>query len=213
MLNNKKHKVLLLSMVLLLVIGAGSVIAFIVTKTDNVENQFTPSHVSCEVSEVMENNVKKEVKITNTGDTTAFIRAQVVATWVKPVDGSTTEYETYGKAPEKGVDYEIVYDDEANNPEKIDWFKKDGFWYYEGPVLEETATAVLIASCTPVGNNAPEDYILSVEIIAEAIQAAGGSEVGDPAVWTPAATQAWGVTVNFDENNKPVSITAPAEGN
>ena len=63
----------------------------------------------------------------------------------------------------------------------------------------ELSTSVLFTDCKLAGGKAaPEGYGLSVEIIADAVQADGGSKFGD--VWKPAVEQAWGdvVSVNND---------------
>jgi len=113
--NNKKQKILLLSLVVLLLISTGSVIAFLTASSQDVNNKFTPSNVSCEVNEQFvadgDEILKSDVTIENTGKANAFIRAEVVVTWKKKVqndDGSTT-IETYGIPPVKDEDYSIGF--------------------------------------------------------------------------------------------------------
>ena len=76
--------VLLVSCLALLVSVTGT-LAYLVTNTPDVVNTFTPGKVSCTVEEPgwqNGNTVKQNVTIKNTGNTDAFIRAAVVATWV-----------------------------------------------------------------------------------------------------------------------------------
>ena len=81
---NRKKTVLLLAMVVLILAGAvGGTLAYIVTSSGPVQNTFTPAHVTCAVEEdFSDNTIKKDVKIRNTGNTSAYIRAAIVANWV-----------------------------------------------------------------------------------------------------------------------------------
>ena len=73
---------LVICLILLLMISVGGTIAFVVTHTSEIRNTFTESVVKCEVDETFEDNVKSNVSIKNTGDTTAYIRAFVNVTWM-----------------------------------------------------------------------------------------------------------------------------------
>ena len=88
---------LVICLILLLMISVGGTIAFVVTHTSEIRNTFTESVVKCEVDETFKDNVKSNVSIKNTGDTTAYIRAFVNVTWmnesgeVASVSPKTTE--------------------------------------------------------------------------------------------------------------------------
>ena len=73
---------LVICLILLLMISVGGTIAFVVTHTSEIRNTFTESVVKCEVDETFKDNVKSNVSIKNTGDTTAYIRAFVNVTWM-----------------------------------------------------------------------------------------------------------------------------------
>ena len=66
--------------------------------------------------------------------------------------------------------------------EQVDKTKKSG---------KNNVTGNLINSIKPIGNNAPEGYYLSVQILSSAIQADGVNAKG-----TPAVVDAWGVEYN-----------------
>ena len=83
-----------------------------------------------------------------------------------------------------GTDYSISYNED-------DWFLEDGFWYCVSPITSGTSP-VLIKECTPVSGRTPEGYSLSVEILAQTVQALGSTDGTD----IPAAQNAWGVTVS-----------------
>ena len=167
--NRKKSVALLVSVLVLVCAAVGGTIAFLMAQSGPVENVFKPSKVTTSVDETLEGGAKKDVKIKNTGDTEAWIRAAVVVTW-QDNDGKV-----YGTAPGE-ADYTIDYGTENG------WKKgADGFWYYTRPVAAGESTGVLIASCTSQGT-APEGYSLNVEIIGSGIQSKPASVFGTQ--WT-----------------------------
>ena len=183
----KRSLVLVVSVLALVLAVAGGTLAWLSANTTPVTNTFTPAQVSCTVEETFKNNVKSDVKIKNTSNIDAYIRAYVVVTW------KNAEGEVYGKLPVagEGKDYTINYDLDNG------WVKGgDGYYYYTSPVAaDDGLTGVLITKCEPVANKAPADYDLSVEIIAEAIQSQPNSAV----------QEAWGVTI---ANGSVTTVTA-----
>lgn len=173
----KRLATLLVSLVLVLGVAVGGTVAFLSTRTDSKENTFTPSKVTCAVTETFNNNVKSNVAVKNTGDTTAFIRAAINVTWMKDAEAGT-EYgaanqTVSAKVPVKDTDYSIKLADNTN------WIQgADGYYYYKQPVNPQDSTEVLIEECK-LQNNAsvPDGYHLSVEIVASAIQSAPDSVV------------------------------------
>lgn len=171
----RKEFVLLVSVFAMIAGVVGGTVAYLVADTEPLTNNFDLAEVSCSVKEEFDNRIKENVKIQNTGDIPAYIRAKVVVTW-KDEDGNV-----YGQAPVKGTDYSIQYN-------AIDWEQDGDYWYYDEPVAPVTEnncyTPVLINSCSPIADQTPEGYHLSVEILAEAIQS-------EP---TKAIQEAWGYT-------------------
>lgn len=162
----KRLATLLVSLVLVLGVAVGGTVAFLSTRTDSKENTFTPSKVTCEVTETFNNNVKSNVAVKNTGDTTAFIRAAINVTWMSNQDAANQTVSA--KVPVKDTDYSIQLADNTN------WIRgADGYYYYKLPVDPQVSTGVLIEECK-LQNNAsvPDGYHLSVEIVASAIQSA-----------------------------------------
>ena len=169
----KRSLVLVVSVLVLLLAVAGGTLAWL-TAQDSVNNTFTPAHVTCDVVEEFKDGIKSNVKIKNTSDIPAYIRAYIVVTW-KDSTGNV-----YGKLPVAGTDYEMSINTNKG------WTQKDGYWYCNTAVASGGFTPVLIDSCTS-NNSAPDDnYKLSVEIIAEAIQSSPAEAVGT----------AWGVTIS-----------------
>ena len=169
----KRSLVLVVSVLVLLLAVAGGTLAWL-TAQDSVNNTFTPAHVTCDVVEEFKDGIKSDVKIKNTSDIPAYIRAYIVVTW-KDSTGNV-----YGKLPVAGTDYEMSINTNKG------WTQKDGYWYCNTAVASGGFSPVLIDSCTS-NNSAPDDnYKLSVEIIAEAIQSSPAEAVGT----------AWGVTIS-----------------
>ena len=176
---------LVICLILLLMISVGGTIAFVVTHTSEIRNTFTESVVKCEVDETFKDNVKSNVSIKNTGDTTAYIRAFVNVTWMN-------ESGEVASVSPKSTDYRIDYSDSG-------WLEgSDGYWYYSLPVQPNDKTAVLINSCQLLETaSAPDGYYLSVEIVCSAIQSTPVSVVSD--IWKVQLSDDKIVRVNGNE--------------
>lgn len=152
--------VLLLTMLLaILTCAIGGTIAWITTSTDSIENTFGPSEVTVTVTDNVTGNVKNNVVITNTGNTDAYIRAAIVANWVK--------------------DNEIVAPWTDSVSINSGWVKVGNFYYYTSPVAPGNATGTaLFTSYT-----APEAPVggahLEMNILAQAIQSSPANAIQD----------------------------------
>lgn len=177
--NNKPrirmNKLAILFIAVVMLIGAvvGSTVAFLVTETAPVENKFTYASVSCAVSETFNGTTKENVQIKNTGTTDAYIRATYVVNWLNK-DG------TIAASVPEGYEYKLT-----ENPNgKWTYNPNDGYFYYWTPVAPGGLTADSLLTCTVTKQPENPQYILSVEILATAVQS------------TPAKAvqEAWGVT-------------------
>ena len=160
-----------------LMIGAAAIsstVAFLYVYDEPVVNKFIPSKVTTAVVEDITKvqGVKSDVKIANTGDTSAWIRAAVVVTW------QDTEGNVYGQMP-TDEDYTIVFNLQDQNDPDGKWEKaNDGFYYWSKPVPVNENTGVLITSCSPQNHNGitvgsgenAVTYYLTVEILGSGIQ-------------------------------------------
>ena len=164
--------------VLALLLGiVGASLAYLSMKTEPVKNEFTYGKVSCEVLEDFDGTVKNNVRIKNTGNIPAYIRARVVVTW-KNENG-----DIYGTKPVLGEDYSFDF-----NSEKWIGMTTDSglYFYFPDPVELGAETDWMLYNFKKSENaNVPEGYDLSVEILADAIQSEPVSAV----------EEAWGVTV------------------
>lgn len=170
----KKYKKMLAVAVSCLCIAAFTVTgvwAYLTSNPDPLVNEFTPAKVSCAVDETFQDGIKSDVRIRNTGNVEAYVRAIVVATFVSD-DGKV-----YATAPKEGVDYIVDWG-------TMGWVKgSNGYWYSKKPIAPNEQTYPLIETATSV--KSPNGYKLSIQIAASAIQS------------TPekAVTEAW--NVNF----------------
>lgn len=172
--NKKKIAIVLVSVLAACTVAAGSSLAFLFTNTDPVVNAFEPSRVTTSVDEKIDHSVKNEVKIQNTGDIKAYIRADVVVTW-QDAKGETGNI--YGKTPVEGVDYTMTW----SGLNDSSWIQgDDGFYYYTGEVLPGGYTSELFTNCKVMETaEVPEGYELNVEILGSGIQSTPDKVVGE----------------------------------
>lgn len=172
----RMNKLAILFIAVVMLIGAvvGSTVAFLVTDTQPVTNTFTYASVSCAVKETFNGATKENVQIQNTGTTDAYIRATYVVNWLNKEDGTI--------AASVPTDYTYTLEE---NPKNV-WTKgNDGYFYYWMPVAPGNSTPESLLTCTvtyPQGVTDPQ-YILSVEILATAVQSTPANAV----------YEAWGV--------------------
>ena len=156
--NKKTSVIMMVYLLLMLTLVVGTTLAILIDETVPVENAFTPSEVTSEVVETFNNNVK----VKNTGDTEAYIRAKVVVTW-KDSSGNI-----YREEPVEGVDYTIEW---CNGK----WLSgNDGFYYYQESIDPGKETDILFTNCQLMnGVTHPDEdgnFHLNVEILCSAIQ-------------------------------------------
>ena len=184
---------ILIAACVLVMIMAVTAMAYLSATTEKVENSLTPATDPWPtVQEIFQDNVKADVKV-NVGnlDYAVYVRAVILVNWEK--DGSSGTY--YGLAPTLGTDYTLALN-------TGDWFEKDGFYYYKTSI-HSGSTANLINNCTLAATaDPPAGYHLMVQIVAQTIQALGGTDSDD----TPAVTAAWGIEVNTDGTLKDPSL-------
>ena len=158
MRNIKRMAVLLLAMAALLCAAVGGTTAYLVDVTQPVANTFTVPSLETEIREKFDRAVKNSVRIANTGEIAAYVRAAVVVSW-KNAAGHIL-----AQRPVAGRDYSISWT-------KNGWIERGGFFYYTAPVAPGGETGVLFTACRPLQAAPAEGYALHVEIISEAVQA------------------------------------------
>lgn len=168
--------VLAIALILILSCTIMGTLMFIVDKTDEVKNVFTPSNVSTEITEEFNGTIKKNVNITNTGNIPVYVRVNLVT---YRVSESGTKIGGTATIP----DFTLG----------VGWFKgNDGFYYYEAKVQAgESPENPLIGKpgITLVKYEDVDGGKQVIEVMGEAIQA-------EPAT---AVQEAWSaVKVNAD---------------
>ena len=164
--NNKPrirmNKLAILFIAVVMLIGAvvGTTVAFLVTETKPVENKFSYATIGTRIDENFDGTTKKDVTVTNTGDTAAYIRATYVVTWRSKVGGTVVT-----SVPD-GYSYTLTTCTDGS------WLEaNDGYFYYKTAVAPNGVTEGSLLTCTVKYPEGVEpEYILSVEILAEAIQ-------------------------------------------
>ena len=158
----KKKLTVLVALLLLVTVSVGGTLAWLATQTAPVTNTFTPSHVTTAVDEdtTTTPGTKSDVKIENTGDTSAYIRATYVVNWVDG-DGNV-----YAEVPVQGEDKDYTI-----SLNTTDWTEHGGYYYYKEAISPGSSTDALITECKEL--QYPEGYTLQVTIIAEGIQSTG----------------------------------------
>ena len=192
----KRFGLLLVSLVLLATVSVGGTLAYLVAEDEPVVNTFELQTVPNSIhedgfGEGDSNQVKDNVQIRNDSEhASAYIRAAVVANWVKP-DGEGG-YNVYGKTLTENTDYEVKWRpdmDGAQDGCQNGWIKgEDGYHYFTKSVEAGALTDVLLTNCkVKDGVTPPEGCTLSVEIMAQSIQAGGEDADGNKPV-----VLAWG---------------------
>ena len=188
-MGSRRKRILILAVSALLLVSLPlAVYAYLYAGSGQLGNAFTPApETDPAISETFDDNEKKDVSV-SVGKTgySVYVRAAIVVTW-KDKDGNV-----YAEKPVEGVDYTIVLNDDGS------WFEYGGYYYHKAAVESEGNTEVLIEECAQL-TTAPSDYALSVQVIAQTIQAAGTTDTDD----TPAVTDAWGVAVKDDKLTVP----------
>jgi len=162
----------LAALALLLTFTVSGTLAYISTSTGNVVNEFTPAKVTCAVVESFDGKTKEYVKIKNTGNTSAWIRATVVGNWV------VTENNQSKVVAPWSDDIDDKYNEGTGAQE---WTKVGNFWYYNSIVPVNTPTpGNLFADYKPtVPEGVPADAHLELTVVCQAVQSEPDAAVID----------------------------------
>lgn len=176
----KRKRIVALLVGVLLLAGAAGTFAWL-SVTGVLVNEFGFGSVAPSVDEKLDNNVKSDVAVKNSGSAPAYLRVAVDIYW-QDKDGARLWDE-----PVEGNDYAIVWGDVLNasaTNSASSWVRSaDGFYYWTSPVAPMDKTkGVLIKS---VSEKKTDGKNLVVDISTQAIQS------------TPddAVKEAWGCTL------------------
>lgn len=180
----KKPLIFLVSLLLIISLLLGGVLAYMFSKTKQLNNQFDPAQVTCQVNAYEDGSFD----VTNTGKVKAYIRAAIAVNWMD-AQGNVSGIDPAAS------DYTLTVND-------TDWWQDSstGYYYYKYPVNPESVDSAnpdnitndLITGYGLAANvTAPTGYELCVEVVAEAIQADGTTDVTD----VPAYKDAWEIDI------------------
>lgn len=178
---------ILIIVIALIAVMSALVAAKYIKNAGDLVNKFSPADsVPPEIIEKFEesgNTVKEDVyfKIDDKAEYPVYVRAAIVITW------QNEKGTVYFSKPET-ADYTLVLNTTY-------WEKKsDGFYYYSEPVESGGETPILIDECKQINPAPAEGYTLSVEIIAQTVQAVGSTDENNPNGVIPAYEDAWGLS-------------------
>ena len=129
----KSHVKLCIAVLALSLVTVGATLALMVSQSNSVTNQFTAADIDTEIQEVLDDDMTKQVSITNQGPSDAYVRARIMVSGVK-----STDVVVVGNASE-ATESDKVYLVMQNNGESSGkWTKEDGnnssysddFYYY-----------------------------------------------------------------------------------
>ena len=166
---SNKVFMMLVSLLLLATMMVGGTLAYLFTKTDPVNNHFTPSYVDCTVTENFDGTTKTNVNVRNDGDINAYIRVKLVT------------YRVNDQGQHIGGLAQIPTFTLGTN-----WYEFKGYYYYTLPVAPGEKPAYnLTDSMTLTKYSDSDGGKQVVEVMAEAIQSVPAEAIGD----------AWGVSI------------------
>ena len=147
---------MVIATVLLLARAIGGTVAWLSTKDAPITNTFNPSEVACQVEESFDKTTgeKRNVNVTNTGDTEAYIRVKLVT------------YRTNDAGQHIGGTASL-----PNFTLGKGWVKYGDYYYYTLPVApKEKPEADLISSITLESYTDVDGGHQAIDVMAEAIQ-------------------------------------------
>ncbi len=179
----KRKQIVALLVGVLLLAGAAGTFAWL-SVTGVLVNEFGFGSVKPSVDETLDNNVKSDVAVKNSGSAPAYLRVAVDIYW-QDKDGARLWDE-----PVAGADYDIAWGSvskaSASNTASSWVVASDGYYYWTSPVAPGAETGVLINRVTEL--KATEGRNLVVDISTQAVQAMPDEAVHD----------AWGCSVEND---------------
>lgn len=162
---NPRFAAILAVLALTVGIAVGGTVAFLIDRTEPVENRFAPSSATVEIEEEFDGTVKKNVTAVNTGDIPVYIRILLVT------------YRVNETGERIGGEAQIPPFTPGSG-----WIHRDGYYYYSAPVDPgRTPDTPLIGEdgITLIEYEDADGGRQVVEVIAEAIQAQPESAVRD----------------------------------
>ena len=177
---SSKTLVVLVSALVLSFSMVGGTLAWLSDDTGPVTNTLTMPEADIKIEEEFDGHIKKNVRVTNTGDVPVYVRVKIVPSY-QDDQGNIVFTDLHDSKP--------IINGSAPN-----WKHRDAEFYYTLPLAPgETTTNVVDEIRENPNVTPPEGCTLHVRILAECIQAQGMKD-GVPMV----EAQGWPVTVQPD---------------
>ena len=193
--STKRLVITVVAIVVVLVALASVALAYYLNKTEKLNTTYNPAE-SKDPSFLLDSKNKsvEDVKI-KVGETDypVFVRVVVLINWENHTTPANDEDGTvYYGTPVPGEDYTILFDETkwtlVKNTASENADNIYGYFYYKDPVASDSTTEAIIKYCTlKDGANAPnENYVLSVKIVVQTIQAIGVTDDDNTPAWEDA---------------------------
>lgn len=162
---NKKSAALLIAVAVLLLATVGGTLAYLIDRTDELTNTFTPTKVDTEIDEEFDGSTKSQIIISNASDSIkVYVRVALVGNWVD-AEGNIVR----------------PWTPKANMKLGSDWVKHtDGFYYYTSPVTPGGSTSNLLGE-NITDTDPKTGETLELTVIQQAVQAEPSTVVDE--VW------------------------------
>lgn len=199
-----KRIILTVCAVLIFCMITGGSIAWLVSISDPVKNEFDPAKVTITITEEFDGETKGNVWIENTGNVHAYIRVALVPEWVDENGNVVAQQASLD-------DCTITWGEGVFSSENTTWFKgSDGYYYCTKPIppksdepdAPDNHTPILIEECIVNDSEYGHQYDFELRVIASAVQA----------IPTDTVIDAWGAAVDVDDNGNLIT-PAPQDEN
>lgn len=189
--SNKKKLSMIIVVAIILNVTLMGTIAYLIDRTEEIVNIFNPGTVTTEVDEKVENDRKSEIKVTNTGNTDAYVRIALVAYRVKTDESGNVVFDANGNPVRIGGAINApTPETDKNFNLAADWIEHNGHYYYTKPVAPGESVYLLAdqSYITLIQFNDADGGVMALDVMASGIQANPKSVVETE----------WGLTVAED---------------
>ncbi|MBR2490694.1 MAG: hypothetical protein IKB65_04345 [Ruminiclostridium sp.] len=175
----QKKLMAVVSVALLLCAAVGGTLAWMTAQTPAVTNTFEAAEVEVTIGEDFTSEGKSNIKLTNSGDIPAYLRAAIIMNWEK--------------------DGKVVYDSTCPLPDLTalalgaEWKMINGYYYYTSEVASgDTTSSAIFTNTIAEPDSKPEGAHLQVTILAEGIQAMPENAIQE--AWGVYPSNGWSTT-------------------
>lgn len=166
--SGRKLLLVVLTLVLLIALGAGVTMAYFANASGPLTNTFRPGSVGAKIGERFDGSTKTAITVTNTGASPAYVRVRLVSYWV---DGKNNPVAKSSVLPAFTM---------GDN-----WQKVGDYYYYKAPLAGNATTTNLLASSITLSVEDGAKQV--VEVLTDSVQASPAN----------AAKEVWGMTFDI----------------